>query len=511
MDAHSLRYAGIRELAGHMEAGTVTSEALVAAQTERIDALNPTCKAFIHVSRQVAAKAAVEADRRPWSGTLHGIPFASKDLFDVAGEHTTAGSKVLADNVAAIDATVIARMREAGAISMGKLNMHEFAYGATGENPIYGTAVNAFDPTRIAGGSSSGSAASVAFGLVPATFGTDTGGSTRAPAALSGLLGLKPTFGRISRHGLLPYSWSLDHVGIMARNVEDVAILLRTIGGADPLDQDAASEPLDDYVEAASSIERLDGLRIGIPRAFFFERLDSEIERATWAVLRHLERAGATCIDVTLPSMEHTRTVSLTVQMPEALSFHMPYLENRGSLYGADFRAGLALGQSLLAEHYVRAKRMINVYRQQTDLVFNDVDILITPASPVIAPKIGESHVVVNGELEPAGNAITRYTSFFNMTGHPAITVPSGMHSAGVPMGVQIIGRHFDEATLLRVAQSISCGPVFQLPLPAIATLTSLLRTKSELAKPWRGSPFCQKHQPKCAQTVPALFNLIRF
>ena len=201
---------------------------------------------------------------------------------------------------------------------------------------------------------------------------------------------------------------------------------------------------------------------------FFYDNVDTEIRAATERAIHFLESKGATIKDVALPEMTHTRTVSLTIQMPEALSFHMPWLEERGDLYSADFRAGLALGQSLLAEHYVRAKRMLTVYRTEVERVFEDVDALLTPATPAIAPKLGAVSVTTEGLTEPAGNAITRFTSFFNMTGHPAVTLPSGMHSAGLPMGVQLVGRQFGEAGLLRLASIIDANPDFNVPAASV-------------------------------------------
>ncbi len=263
-------------------------------------------------------------------------------------------------------------MKQAGAIFIGKNNLHEFAYGATGENTLHGTPPNPYDHSRLAGGSSSGSAAALGYGLCAAALGTDTGGSVRAPAALCGLVGFKPTFGRISTEGVIPYSWSLDHVGTLTRSAADTALLFNTL--ASKVQTPAAA--------------KLEGLRIGIPENFFFERADTEILDSIDRLMNFLRSAGAKLMPVTMPSMEHSRTVSLTVQMPEALSYHNRYLEQRGDLYSQDFRAGLALGQCLLAEQYIRAKRFIESYRRDMDKVFDGIDLLLTPATPAIAPKI---------------------------------------------------------------------------------------------------------------------------
>ena len=463
MKPDEIATATITDLATAIAAGNVTATKITEVCLDRAKAHNPTCKAYITLLSEAALARAATLDKQPVSGPLHGIPFGVKDIIDQKGVLTTAGSAVLSDNVGQEDAHVVASLQGAGANCLGKLNLHEFAYGATGENALYGTAVNAYDPKRLAGGSSSGSAAAVAWGLLPFALGTDTGGSVRAPAALNGLVGLKPTFGRVSVRGVIPYCWSLDHVGIVTRTVTDAALVLQTIAGPDPADPGCSSVQLGDYVGAVRAAGDLTGRRIGLPRAFFYDHVDAEIRAATDRVIAYLESKGAVICDVDLPDMTHTRTVSLTIQMPEALSFHMPWLKDRGHLYGADFRTGLALGQNLLAEHYVRAKRMLTIYRAEVTRVFENVDALITPATPAIAPKLGAVDVTTDGLTEPAGNAITRFTSFFNMTGHPAITVPCGLHSAGLPMGVQLIGRQFDEAGLLNMASVIDANPQFNV------------------------------------------------
>jgi len=447
-----LAFASIGELAGQLRRGEISAASLVQCYADRISTLNATSKAFISLDIDRARATAESLQIDTAAGLLKGIPYACKDLFDVEGIATTGGSCVLADNIAAHDADVISRMNQAGAIFIGKNNLHEFAYGATGENTLYGTAPNPYDQSRLAGGSSSGSAAAVGYGLCAAALGTDTGGSVRAPAALCGLVGFKPTFGRISTEGVIPYSWSLDHVGTLTRSAADTALLFNTLAS---------------NVQTPAALQ-LEGLRIGIPESFFFERADTEILDSIDRLMNFLRGAGAKLIPVTMPSMEHTRTVSLTVQMPEALSYHNRYLEQRGALYGQDFRAGLALAQCLLAEQYIRAKRFIESYRRDMDKVFDGIDLLLTPATPAIAPKIGTVEVTIDGQAEPAGNAITRYTSFFNMTGHPAITLPCGMHSEGLPIAAQFIGKHFGDEQLIAAATLIESSYDFKMPPPDI-------------------------------------------
>lgn len=441
---------------------------LVEVFAKRITQYNGLSKAFITPTTDAArenAKAIKDSDLA--CSPFAGIPYASKDLFDVEGVLTSAGSRVFHDRIAQRDAFVVAKLRKGQALSLGKTNLHEFAYGATGENETYGTCVNAYDPSRLAGGSSSGSAAAVAFGMVPAALGTDTGGSVRAPAALNGLVGLKPTIGRVSTSGVVPYCWTLDHVGLITRTVEDCADLLSIVAGYDQNDPASANRPVDHYGNALD--KGIAGLRIGVPSNFFFERTDGEILAALERVKEFLVSQGAVLVPITFPDMAHSRTVSLTVQMPEALSAHSAYLQKRGHLYSVDFRAGLALGQCILAEHYVRAKRFVELYRQQTNALFDVVDLILTPATPEIAQKIGTVKVVRDGISEAIGNAITRFTTFFNMTGHPALTMPCAMHSAGLPIALQLVGRYFQESIILRASHLIERNDAFSVPLPRVS------------------------------------------
>jgi len=447
----TLAFAPLSEISTSLRKREVSATQLIDLYADRIERLAEVSKAFIRVDIE-GARARAESIDKNFDGDLplNGIPYACKDLFDVKDLPTTGGSQVLQDNVAHQDAEVVRRMNQAGAIFIGKNNLHEFAYGATGENTLYGTPPNPYDPSRLAGGSSSGSAAALGFGLCAAALGTDTGGSVRAPASLCGLVGFKPTYGRISTENVIPYSWTLDHIGTLTRSAADTGLLF-----------DSLALELRPPVQTG-----LDKLTIGIPESFFFEHCDSEILDSIDALMNFLRQAGANLKPVPMPSMEFTRTVSLTVQMPEALCYHNRYLEQRGHLYSQDFRAGLALGQCLLAEQYIRAKRFIETYRNDMESVFAEVDLILTPATPVIAPKIGVVEVTVDGYSEPAGNAITRYTSFFNMTGHPAITLPCGLHSEGLPIGAQLVGKHFGDEQLIDIAQQIESGYDFQLRPP---------------------------------------------
>ena len=460
MVADDQPFRPVTELAAEIAAGRLSPATLCEAYLARIARFDGAAKAYITVAadaaRAAAGAAQAEVAERGPRGPLHGIPYACKDLFATRGLRTTAGSRVLADWLPDHDAHAIERLAAAGAVLLGKANLHEFAYGATGENPDYGTPPNPWDPTRLAGGSSSGSAAAVAGGLAAFALGTDTGGSVRVPAALCGLVGLKPSYGRVSCHGVIPFAWSLDHVGVLARKVADAALVLDAIAGFDARDAasaDVPAAPVADTLEGG-----VEGLRIGVPRAFYFDDVDPEIAgaaRDARDALDVLEGLGARRVAVDLPDMDGARTVSLLVQMPEALSYHSRYLRDGAALYGGDLRAGLALGQFILAEHHVRARRMIEVYRRAMAAVFDAADIVVTPATPLVAPEIGTVTVDTGAGDEAVGNALTRLTTFFNMSGNPALVLPTGMHSRGLPMALQMIGRPFDEATVLGAAHAL--------------------------------------------------------
>jgi aspartyl-tRNA(Asn)/glutamyl-tRNA(Gln) amidotransferase subunit A len=440
-------------LAASAREGTASVTGMIDRLLDRIDRLNDKTKAYISVDGEGARDAARRCERREIAGPLAGVPYAAKDLFETRRLPTTGGSRVLEGWQSDRDAAAIERLNAAGAILIGKANLHEFAHGTTGENARFGTPPNPWGPGRMAGGSSSGSAVAVAQGLACFALGSDTGGSTRVPAALCGLVGLKPTYGRVSRDGMIPYCWSLDHVGLIAGCVGDAALVLQSLAGHDPRDSGSAEWVVPDYAKALT--RGVKGLRIGVPERHFFEHADPEILAATRRCLARLAERGATLLPVTLPDLAQARTVSLLLQMPEVLSYHRRYLPEKMALYGEDVRSGLAFAQFILAEHYVRAQRMLEKYRRETEAALAGVDAIVTPTCPIVVPRLGTVAVATDGLEEPVGNALTRFTSFFNMTGAPAMSVPSGLHSTGLPMGVQIVGRPFDEETVLAIGQAV--------------------------------------------------------
>lgn len=423
---------------------------LTEACLERTASIDGELNAFITLSGEEARRDAQRATKEiadgNYRGPLHGIPMALKDLFSVAGVRMTAGSKIMAEHVPDEDAEVVRRLRDAGAIITGKLNMHEFAYGATGVNPHYGPALNPWDTSRITGGSSSGSGAAVAGGECLASLGTDTGGSVRIPSALCGIVGLKPTFGRVSRRGVVPLSWSLDHVGPMTRTVEDAAVLLQAIAGHDPQDPYSAHEPVPDFGESLDAGAR--GLRIGIPDSYFFDDSTPEVASLVRAAIEHLESLGAEVEEVSLPRIGEIGPAVTSMMLPEALAYHQKWLNERPDDYGESVRFRLELATTISAVAYVQAQRFRSlVAGEWSENVFSRFDLVAAPVTAIAAPKVEE------GELGTTLNLI-RLTNPFNLLGVPAISVPCGFTEDGLPVGLHLAGRWFNEATVLRAARA---------------------------------------------------------
>lgn len=436
-----------QELSAMIKHKELSPVELTTAYLQEIERTNPNTSVYITVASEQALAQAHKAEKEILSGhyrgPLHGIPFACKDLYATKNIRTTGGSKVLESFVPTYDAHTIKSLYQAGSVLLGKTNLHEFAYGATGENPYFGTVVNPFDETRNAGGSSSGSAATVASNTAVFALGTDTGGSVRAPSALCGVVGLKPTYGRVSLKGVIPYCWSLDHFGVSTKTVYDAALVM---DGVTKESKTTFTDSLDG---------KMKGLRIGIPREFFYEDCEREVLDHTTRVIEGLSALGCEFIDIETPKLDYSRTVSLLIQLPEVLSYHSRYFKEKKDLYGMDMMAGMAVGQFILSEHYIRAKRIVELYKGQITSIFNDVDLILTPTCPITAPLLDQISVTTSKRTEAKGNAITRFTSFFNLTGNPAITIPSGANDTGLPTGVQLVGSHFDENVILKAGHMI--------------------------------------------------------
>jgi len=420
------------------------------AHLARIERIDTKLNAFLTVTAERALDEAAAAEREIAAGEsrgpLHGVPMALKDLLDTAGVRTTAGSRILAENVPARDAAVVERLSAAGLVLLGKTHMHEFAYGTTTDNPHYGPCRNPWDLERSPGGSSGGSGAALAVGLCAVSLGTDTGGSIRIPAGACGVTGLKPTLGRVSRRGVTPLAWSFDTVGPMARTVEDLALLLNAIAGPDPEDEWCAARPAEDFARDLEAGVR--GLTIGVPRDWFFEGVEPGIDAAVRAAIAVLEHEGARRVDAALPGMADAHTAHHAILAAEASAFHDAWLRERPQDYGEAMRAALELGQLVPAVDYVNARRVQAIVRAAFRAALAVAGVLVTPCLPQAPLRVGEPM-----SREPAV-AWNRLLTPVNLAGYPAISLPCGFDGAGMPVGLQIIGRPFEEAFLLRVARA---------------------------------------------------------
>jgi len=459
----------ISELAERIERREVSPVEVTEATLSRIYATQQKTNAYVTILEKEAIEAArhAEAEIRQGQhrGPLHGVPMGLKDLFYTQGVRTTAGSRILRDFVPKEDATVVSRFKEAGAIIMGKLNMNEFAYGATGENPTYGDVRNPWDPERITGGSSSGSGAAVAAFSAFGALGSDTGGSIRVPASLCGIVGLKPTYGRVSRYGVFPLSWSQDHVGPMTRTVKDAAIVLNCIAGHDPKDPTSSTELVPDYSEALRG--DLKGIRLGIVREFGEERLEDEVKAAFQEALRHMERdLGASVQEVSIPTIRHGAAISLTILASEAAAYHGHNLRTRLMDYSPDVRRRLLLGELIYSADYVQAQRARKLLIEEFQRAFQRVDLIVAPSQNVTAPRIGQSTIRVQDVEGDVRLMLTRFCRPFNSAGLPAISIPCGFSKEGLPIGLQIVGRPFEESTVLRAAHAYEVSTPWHLKRP---------------------------------------------
>ena len=418
----------------------------------RIEELNPTVNAFItvmHESALAEARAAeAEINAGNWRGPLHGIPIGLKDLIDTAGIKTTCGSALFADRVPSEDAYIVQRLKMAGAVLIGKQNMQEFAYGGTSTSSYFGPVHNPLDTDRIAGGSSGGSAAAVATGMCFAAIGTDTGGSVREPAAFCGIVGLKPTYGRVSVRGVFPLSASLDHVGPLCQDVRDTALLLQAIAGYDKLDTTCVDWPVDSYTEKLTGPATRP--RIGIVRRPYFEDLNPEIAIAIDQARKQISNFASEMSDVDLPA------TPTAVQAPEVYALHAKSFTATPELYLPWIRERLKQAAAIDTISYIEARQHLDRVRREIDDVFSEVDFLITPTTPVPPITIREA---LDMSPDPAGELWLRNTRPFNAYGVPTISIPCGFTQAGLPIGLQISSAHFSEAKLLSFA--FACEQTF--------------------------------------------------
>lgn len=428
--------AGRALRSGQVSALELTEEALRAADRE-----NPRLNAFLTVTGDLAREQARALDEELAEGRdrgpLHGIPIAHKDIFDTKGVRTTAGTKIFAERIPEDDAEIVRLLAEAGCVSIGKTNLHELCYGITSTNPHCGAVRNPWDTERIPGGSSGGSAAAVAAGIVFAATGTDTGGSIRIPAAMCGVVGFKPTYGSVGRNGVGPLGFTLDHVGPIARTVRDAAMCFAAM----------ARRPV-------ASSRSLQGVKIGIPKTFFFDRVAEDVKAAVRNAADLAAHAGAELVEVPVPDIEAINAVGRLVLLAETATVWRRYLHRRQD-FGSDVLAGIEQGSLIPAADYIDAQRVRRVLAQDFQKVWRQVDLLLTPATPATAPKIGEASIRIEGVLEDVRLASTRLVRPFNVMGWPALVIPCGKSSEGLPIGLQLVAAAGGDDALLGAGEAL--------------------------------------------------------
>ena len=451
------------EAAAEIASGAISPLELTHAYLTRIEAIDPYLNCYLTVTKELALETARNAGEQirqgNYLGKLHGIPVALKDLYETCGIRTTAGSKFFSDTSPKDDAYVVKRLQQAGAVLLGKLNMHEIALGVTNENPHFGSCRNPWNGSRISGGSSGGSAAALSARLCLGSLGSDTGGSIRIPASLCGIVGLKPTYGRISLRGVIPLSWNLDHPGPMARRVEDLAILLQVIAGYDPQDPTSVNWPVPDY--SASLKEGVGGWRIAFASGTFFEQVEVEISGLVQAAAQVFASLGAVVETVELPEALQAARANGLMVTSDAAAFHQERLSSQPQDFGQDVLVRLQNGAAVTSSEYVLARRLQTVLRRRYVKLLDKYDILLTPTTPIAAPLAGADAV-------ERARQLTRFTAPFNLTGLPALSLPCGFTQAGLPAGLQLVARPWGEARLLQAAYTYETSSGWYLRKPQL-------------------------------------------
>jgi aspartyl-tRNA(Asn)/glutamyl-tRNA(Gln) amidotransferase subunit A len=448
VESQDLASLTLKEASEMLRRKSVSPVDLTRACLDRIDTYNSSLNAFITVTRDQAMEAAraMEGEllRGKWRGPLHGIPIALKDNIDTAGIRTTAASELFKDRIPSADAEVVRRLKNAGAVLLGKTNLHEFAYGGSSSVSYFGPVHNPWDLDRIPGGSSGGSAAATATGLCFGSLGTDTAGSTRIPACYCGVVGFKPTYGRVSNRGVIPLSWSLDHVGLLSRTVEDAALMLGVIAGYDELDPSTVDTPVPDYTSAFKM--QASKLRLGVPRTPFFDALDPEIAKAVDAAIEVLRKLTATTGEITLPSPSIPFAEIYTrVRSVEGYAYHSQWIAESPEKYQPATREQILRNSAeIKAPAYAQARRELDLLRREIKKVFATVDLLVMPTMPTPPVLIAQA-------ASPASVSI-RNTSPFDVLGLPAISIPCGFTTSGLPIGLQMVSAPFAESTVLALA-----------------------------------------------------------
>jgi aspartyl-tRNA(Asn)/glutamyl-tRNA(Gln) amidotransferase subunit A len=444
-----------------LRAQKISVRELVEACSRQIERLNSKLNAFVTViPPENAIKAQLPESKTSSSNTLRGIPLALKDLFDIAGIRTTIGSKFFADNIADQDAFVVEKLKQAGAILMGKTNTHEIALGITGNNPHYGTARNPWDTTRIPGGSSSGSAITVATGMSLGALGSDTGGSIRIPASLCGVVGFKPTFGRVSLRGVFPLSWNLDHVGPLTKCVRDAALMMQIMAVYDPLDPASVKMLTGDYL--GHLLDAVKGRKIALGVGEFIETSDREVLDAVRDAAKVFESLGCKLQEEDVSWLKEAALANKLITQSDGATVHRERLKEHPQLFGDDIRRRLEDGANTPLTDYILARRTQVEVRKRLELFFETYDFLIIPTTPIAAPTI-EGHDAV----EQAGR-LTRFTAPFNLAGLPALSLPCGFTKEGLPIGLQIISRAWGESKVLNIAHAFEQATEWHKHIPTI-------------------------------------------
>jgi len=460
----------LNEAAALVKQKKISPVDLTRACLARIEALNPVLNAFITVTAESALAEArgaeSEVQRGEWRGPLHGIPIALKDLFDTVGVKTTAGSALFKDRVPKDDAEVVRRLKAAGAVLVGKTNMHEFAYGSSSLVTYFGGVHNPWKPDHIAGGSSGGSAAAVAAELCYGALGSDTGGSIRQPSGYCSIVGLKPSYGLVSNRGVIPLSWSLDHVGPLTRTVADSALMLQVIAGYDP--QETASVQIDVSDYSAALRRRPSSLRIGVARDFFFAGLDPEIETAVSKALTVLETLTGGLRDVVISASTQER-LRTAVRAAEAYAYHAEFMAKSPELYQPETLARIRTGADITTSAYIQARRELDQIRRTSGQVFQTVDAIVTPTALVPPPAIAEFNTDVSTSIEKQRRTMHN-TSPFDAYGWPTISIPCGFTGSGLPIGLQISGPIGGEAAVLKLAHAYEQATDWHARRPNITT-----------------------------------------
>tara|TARA_Y100000590_G_scaffold415966_1_gene514329 strand:+ start:772 stop:2187 length:1416 start_codon:yes stop_codon:yes gene_type:complete len=444
------------ELSHLISSKQVSPVQVVEEHLRRIELLEPKLNSYISIMRDSALKQAKEHESEILGGTyrgpLHGVPVALKDIFYVTGVPNTYGSKINQDFVPHFNSTVVNKFADAGAILIGKLNLHQFAFGPTGENHHYGDMHNPWDIDSYAGGSSGGSGSAVAAGQATIAMGSDTGGSIRIPSALCGIVGLKPTFGRVSKYGVSPLGWSLDHVGPMVRTVKDSALVLNAIAGYDQMDSCSVNRPVPDFTAGLS--DGIEGIRVGVPKEYFDFPVHPQVKSSVDVALVQLEKLGAKIIDVDWPIFSYAFAISTVLLITEASAGLSKLVMEKGPEFQPGTRLRVEGGMFYTANDYLKAQRARRLFVDQTRELMDKVDVLVGPMVPSGAPKIGQTEVDLGSKHQGIIPTLTQYTRAFNINGFPAMTLPCGFTDSNMPIGLQIAGRPWEEETVLKVGHA---------------------------------------------------------